>query len=300
MTTITRTGLALATLLAAAALAGCGNAYEQISVGPWQEVGTRQLPELFTNQFAVETTQPGTGRTVNAGDLVEARLQMISSGAREQASLPDTSSRIMWLWVGREPKADTSEGRQHAEFGMLGSPNLRAAFVGRRLHEKFTLKLWPGQRLRAWVPAHAFLVYLSQQPQIISNSVEFSALWPDINLDGLMQSPGAIAEVEVLQACEATLSHRTAYLQQWGAIFGWGDFRPPSVRAGTLGWSKIDARCPPPDGDVTLQVGPLYSSERTYVGQLYEWRDSYRRLRPPGFFREEWMPAPLPDVAVSE
>ena len=198
--------------------------------------------------------------------------------------------------MGLEPHTDSPAGRTHVQFGSLGSQGLRNALVGHRLHEKFTLQpATGGERPAAWAPAHGFMVFLSEQPKPTDTVGTFSPLWSATDVDRLLRASDTHVEVEILQICEAKLFRRTAYLQQWGVVFGWGDIKPQSARAGTLGWSKLDALCPPPTGAITVQVGPLYTRERHYTGDLYEWWDSYSSLRPPGFFREEWAPASLPD-----
>ncbi len=280
---MTLRGLSLCLLVAA--LAGCNNAYEQISVGRWRAMGAG--PD-FASVLAAETTQPGNGRTIGVGDLVSARLH-VTVPDKPAMELPPQAD-IVWLWVGSDPPAEGAEG---AAFGFLGSQELRTALVGRKLHEKFTLKTPGLQDATVSVPSRGFMVFMSQQPLLTDGTATVSPVWPAIDIDGRVA--GTQVEIEILQICEAKLFHRTAYLQQWGVVFGWGDFKPPSVRAGTLGWSKLEARCPPPAGDLTLQVGPLYSGGQRNAGSLYEWRDSYRRLRPPGFFHEEWEGASLPD-----
>ncbi len=279
-------GLSLCLLVGA--LAGCNNAYEQISVGRWKQVGAGT--DLAT-AVAAGTTQPGSGRTVGAGDLVRVRLHVTVPG-KPAIESPDPQADIVWLWIGSEPPAAGGEGSQRAEFGSLGSQDLRNALVGRKLHEKFTLTPGPHDAT-VWAPSRGFMVFMSQQPLLTDGTATVSPVWPAIDIDGRVADTHV--EMEILQICEAKLFRRTAYLQQWGVVFGWGDFKPPSVRAGTLGWSKLEARCPPPAGELTLQVGPLYSGGKRNVDSLYEWRDSYRRLRPPGFFHEEWEAVSLPD-----
>jgi hypothetical protein len=275
-----RAGLWLCVLLGA--LSGCNNAYEQVSVGKWREISPEAAAALPTT-LAVETTQPGSGRAVRPGDFVRARLH-------PAVAVPsaDPQADIVWLWIGVDPIVERAASSRRAEFGWLGSQDLRNAFVGHRLHEKFTLKsAADARRLTTWAPARGFMVFMSSEARPTDTVGTLSPLWSATDI-------GTLAEVEILQICKAKLFRRTAYLQQWGVIFGWGDIKPQSVRSGTLGWSKIDASCPSPTGTFTVQVGPLYSGEEHYPGELYEWWDSYRRLRPPGLFEEEWAAPLLP------
>jgi hypothetical protein len=55
-------------LAAVAALTGCGNAFEHLTLGEWREVGQAQPPPVAADQssFIVETTAPGDGPVINA------------------------------------------------------------------------------------------------------------------------------------------------------------------------------------------------------------------------------------------
>jgi hypothetical protein len=78
-------------IAATIALSGCGNAYEHISVGEWEDLdkglsgGPAVMPE-----YTVDTTQAGSGRAVRYGELVKVRLQVVrleESGPSQEASL---------------------------------------------------------------------------------------------------------------------------------------------------------------------------------------------------------------------
>jgi hypothetical protein len=65
----------LSVLAVGVALAGCGNAYEHLSMGEWREVGRAQPPiAREKGSFVGATSVSGDGPVVRAGDLVKARV----------------------------------------------------------------------------------------------------------------------------------------------------------------------------------------------------------------------------------
>jgi hypothetical protein len=80
-------------------------------------------------------------------------------------------------------------------------------------------------------------------------------------------------EIEILDACAATLQRRTATVTQWGKAFNLLDSSHPTSRSGTLGWTALEADCAAPLGTVRFEIGPLYAKQH----ELLDWESSYRR-----------------------
>jgi hypothetical protein len=267
------------------ALGGCGNAYEHLSMGDWQEVGRAEPPNLLSNGAFVGTTLvEGSGPTVEAGDLVKANVRSYAS----------KQSQIIWVWTGREPGiADSSQvAADMGTFGYLGSDRGRFALIHRRLHEKFEIRLEEG--------AVGFADELPLRGIIGSR---FATLQVNAYIDGQLAAPqewsalplaaegmrAPDAQIEILNICKAKLLRRTATLHQFGAVFATGDVRYAVRRHGTLGWTAIEAECPAPDGKMRFQAGPFYFRGATTDGSwLADWGASYQRLRRPKEHPEEW------------
>jgi hypothetical protein len=272
---------------AAIALGGCGNVAETISVGEWVEAGQPEPPIVEpSHRFTVETEQAGDGPIVKAGDLVKARLQAIDAGKI-------SADQDVWVWVGREPALQPGERRStSAAFASPGAARFRAALIGRRLHEKFSLRGTFSPDASDVVPVYALftspLTYHRVAEVIIDGEVSSSPDWPAIILSPPRDAPEVVARVEILQVCEARLYRRTAVMRQWGIPFRWATERPRNVRKGELGWTMIEAQCPPPEGHLRVQAGPFFDPELGSADELYDWANSYVNLRPPSKFPEEW------------
>jgi hypothetical protein len=135
----------LAGLAAAAALAGCGNVYEHLSMGEWREIGQAQPPiPREKGAFVVTTSVEGDGPVVRAGDLVKARVLVTTidiSGRPPKNPKP----QVIWVWTGRGPEVGREqEFADLFTFGYLGGERPRIALIGRRLHEQFEIHLEPG------------------------------------------------------------------------------------------------------------------------------------------------------------
>ena len=256
-----------------------GNALQQISVGPWNEVGKEEAPVSGEPLSSViETTQPGTGRSVTPGDLVRVRLQ----------------ERVVWLWVGHEPPVDGGfRIPTAAPFGNMGSPDVRTALIGRMEHEKFTLRLNVGSQRSVAVPAHVFFTDPLGHDRIVPGDAKAMPSsvpdWPRVLLTAAEHSADLVLDAEILQVCKAKLFHRTATLRQWGWVVGWGEQRWKTAREGQLTWSLLDSQCAGPSGNLKIQVGPLHSTDQ---GNLFNWPASYLDLRPAAQFPEEWSAPP--------
>jgi hypothetical protein len=268
--------LAVPGVLGLAAFASSGNAWQRISVGPWNEVGKAEAPlDDEPVGSVIETTQPGTGRVVTAGDLVQVRLQ----------------EHVVWLWLGREPPIGES-GRGtpgDAPFGNMGSPHVRNALIGRTEHEKFTLRLAIGSRRSVAVPARVFATDPLGNDRIVARDAKAvpSSVpdWPEVVFIASADSADLVLESEILEVCQAKLFQRTATLRQWGWVVGWGEQEWRFAREGLLSWSLLDAQCAGPRGNLKIQVGPIHSADQ---GGLFNWAASYLHLRPAVQFPEEW------------
>lgn len=280
-------GLRFVWLAAAFSLSGCGNARQSINVGEWTEVETALPPVSVGDAYTVETTQSGNGRVVSPGDLVKARLQVVTAD-------PATAAHDVWVWVGREPTPDPRRQPPDtsARYGDMGSARFREALIGRRLHETFFLRgiAYPSGSGDEFVPFFAF-----QIGEILGGlgataddeAVAPPLAWPVVKLRVPNDAPEIRAHVEILQVCDARLYQRTAIMRQWGIIlFEWGG-NPPVARKTELGWSKIEADCPAPEGRLQVQIGPLSSSWHS----ARRWDHTYLELRPPSRFPEEWSAA---------
>src|ERR1700744_1217462 len=105
-------GYRLGILVAATVLAGCGSAFEHLSLGEWREVGLREPPQMTEPApFVVTTTGPGEGAGGGGGG------------------------------PGREPPRSLAD---LYTFGSLGTAQSRLALIGRHLHEHFEIQVAPG------------------------------------------------------------------------------------------------------------------------------------------------------------
>jgi hypothetical protein len=266
------------------ALGGCGNAYEHITVGEWQEVGKAEPPiPVAKGGLVVTILTEGIGPTASPGDLVKARVRTITS----------PNAQIVWIWTGREPGPGNWQqlAADRELFGDLGLGRTRLAFIGRRLNEQFEIQLEPGAQHGDEFPLRGII---DDRLARLNTAVKLGGRWvaprewPALPLAGGGMGEGA-AQIEIINICKARLFRRTATLDQRGAVWSTGDAGYPTVRKGTLGWTAIDAQCPEPDGHVRFQAGPFYAgggaSDRT---RLANWSGSYVRLRPPEKYPEEW------------
>lgn len=275
-TPTSRSRLALAAGLCAVALtSGCGNAVEHLAVAEWREAGTATAPSTDA-RHRVTTLTTGGERAVLPGDLVQLRVVTANGSERDAV-----------VWTGTRTSAELPQA--------LGADGLRAALIGRRVGERFTLTVDRAAPEAAWLPMHGAL-----------STVEFPSLswsyaedglrirardWPRVDLSSVSGEPGD-AVIEVLDACAARLLERSATLRQWGYVVEPFAARVAPRRVGTLHWFRFEAACA--EGTRYLQVGPLYDERASLRGQgLYAWEASYVTLRPPVRFPEEWELTPL-------
>jgi hypothetical protein len=262
-------------LCTVALTSGCDNAVEHLAVGEWREVGTATVPSTDA-AHVITTLVPGGERVVLPGDLVQLRVVT-----------PAGSERELVVWTGTRTTADAPP--------VLGADGLRAALIGRRVGERFTIGLDQAAGEQAWLPIYGAMSTL-EFPGLSFAYVEDGSRirardWPRVDLASVAGEPGD-AEIEVLDACAARLLQRTATLRQWGYVVELSAARVAPRRAGTLHWLSFDSVCA--DGVRRLQVGPLYDERRSRGQGLYGWESSYLALRPPERFAEEWELIPVP------
>jgi hypothetical protein len=271
-----RSRFALAAGLCALALtSGCDNAVEHLAVEEWREVGTATAPRTDA-RYLITTLAPGGGREVLPGDLVRLRVVTSNGGEREVV-----------VWTGSRTVADA--------LPVLGADGLRAALVGRRVGERFTIGTAQAAQEVSWLPMHGAMSTLDfpgLSSAFAEDGVRLRAReWPRVDLSSTDSEPSDV-QIEVLDACAARLLQRTATLRQWGYVVELSAERVAPRRSGTLHWLKFDAACA--EGTRRLQVGPLYDQRASSRGQgLYGWEGSYVALRPPERFSEEWDLTPL-------
>jgi hypothetical protein len=268
-----RSRFAVAAGLGAVALtSGCDNAVEHLALGEWREVGAATAPSTDSG-YAGRTIAPGGGREVLPGDLVQLRV-VAANG----------SERDVVVWTGTRTTAEPPR--------VLGADGLRAALIGRRVGERFTIGQRQAAQEPAWLPmygAMSTLEFPGLSFAYAEDGVRIRARdWPRVDLS----SESGDAQIDVLDACAARLLHRTATLRQWGYVVEFLARRVAPRREGTLHWLKFEAVCA--DGARQLQVGPLYDERGSHRGQdLYGWEASYVALRPPERFPAEWELTPL-------
>jgi hypothetical protein len=250
---------------------GCDNAVEHLAVEEWREVGTATAPSSDA-RYRVTTLVAGGERVILPGELV--RLRIVTANGSEREAV---------VWTGSRTTADPPR--------VLGADGLRAALIGRRVGERFTIGQDQAAEEAAWLPMYGAMSTL-ELPGLswtyVEDGVRIRARdWPRADLS----SPGESgdAQIEVLEACAARLLQRTATLRQWGYVVELSAARVAPRREGTLHWLRFDAVCA--DGARRLQVGPLFDERGGR--DLYGWERSYVVLRPPERFSAEWELTPL-------
>ena len=254
-------------------LSGCDR--ESLSMEQWSEIGTREPPvTTFKGEVVMTPVAPGRGQIVQPGDLVKIEI----SGPKAVTA---------WLWTGREP-----ESRDYANvyaWGDLGSARIRKALVGRSLGERFMLTLEKGAEGGAEpIPLNGFgarAEYTLRDNGTLAKPRRWSEVTP---LESSAVGESGKAEITITQICQGRLFRRTAVMRQRGTVVNMFEMSYGSVREGTLRWSALEGTCPSPEGKVRFEVGPLYYYRGRQDLTLYNWSDSYRRLRPPDRFPDEY------------
>jgi hypothetical protein len=289
MTGVVRRACYLMMLAAVAALTGCGNAFEHLTLGEWREVGQAQPPPVAADQssFIVETTAPGDGPVINAGDLVKARVTVttVSEGGTTRGN---PSPTVAWVWTGRDSEPYAS----FATYGMLGGDRPRSTLIGRHLHEQFEISLPPKADPKTGdLPENGILAYPPSRLAVgasIKGQLVSPPEWRTVALRG-EGGGNPSAQIEILEICPAAkVYRRTGTLNQLGMIFTVGDMKYANSLYGALGWTAIEAQCPAPDGHVRLQAGPFYYTDILDRHALASWSTSYISLRPARKHPDEW------------
>lgn len=239
-----------------AVMPGCANFIEHASDRVWQEVGTPEPPiSNAQGDFTVTSISTGQGDTVQAGDLVHARVWT--------GPASDPADFNAWLWTGREPLGD-GVYPQRLE---LGPARLRALLIGMRVGTRFSVQ---GEDLPCCnalrVPIFGLAPRDAQHE--LSRVEEYN--WPVGTLSGRKNQ---LAKIEILDTCRAHLFERRATVEQWGYVFNIFDMHYPAFRHGTLAWGALQADCPAPRKAMRLEIGPLYDN----TGELLDWDLSYAR-----------------------
>ena len=286
-------GLAIVFTFACSALPGCDNAGERISLSPWKQVGTRAAPVSDLRGDVVSAqVAPGDGRAVEPGDLVKIQLttSRTCKGVENGQSnfVGQTEPHTAWLWTGREPDLSmphTNKWQEQNRWGGLGSERFRAVLIGKRVGEKFRVRLADGAEGFESIPLNGFSVIQDFATTLFQIRDELPR-WPDYQI----ASRELWANVEILSACGGALHRREATLEQRGAVSSMFGQNYASRRADTIRWSALEGRCGSPDGKVWLQIGPLYyvHIKDKRPTNLYDWASSYKRLRPAIEFPEEY------------
>jgi hypothetical protein len=294
MTTLRNAPIATSLLVVAAALlGGCDNAYENLSLGEWQQAGVAEAPRWpMSGAFTVTTLAAGEGRAARAGDLVKAQIIVLSQPRNPAAARRPQESKTVWVWLGREVWPSETRSIEGLEtFGELGSGRARKTFIGRQLNERFRMDLEAGAGGYDELPlqgiisvAHARLEGVAR----IDDRLVRARDWRSVLLARLGDGP-ASAEVTILNICDAQLFRRTAVIVQKGLIPTIGGHGFDFNRQGTVGWTAIDAQCPTPDGHIRFEAGPFHHSTTiSDRSQLAGWQRTYIRLRPAEKFPNEW------------
>ena len=267
---------AIGWILGLLVLAGCEG--ESLSMGEWRQVGIRQAPiSALRGDARIELLEAGTGRTVEAGDLVKIRVTVTQ---RVNQDVTKFDPVVAWLWTGREPEPRTFESV--SQWGDLGSARIRQALIARRIGDRFQFALSAGAKGEEILAKNGFAAADAYAPYERGEPIG-SYKWPRFVVGRPPYEWSEVhSEVEVLNACPGSLYRRTAVLRQRGAIFNMFEMSYRSEREGTLRWSALEASCPGPDNKVRLEVGPLYYLRGREARMLFNWSDSYHRLRPAG------------------
>jgi hypothetical protein len=258
-------------LLALLALAGCGNAYESVSIGDWQEVGSAQIPTTDINplsgEVVLKSLAAGRGAKIKPGDLVQIR---ISAKEYLQGWPGRSETQVIWLWVGREPP--WTSYNDYENWGRPGSARLRRALVGRTVGDVLEARLAPGAEGLIVLPLRGLSA--SGQDRKTGHDA-----WPEFSFDA--KTP---VQIEIGKACAAKMYRKTVTIRQFGfdvPVFG----HHSPKRQGELHWSAVEARCPD-EQLVRLEVGPLYQPARDDWTRLMYYPHEYPNFREVDDYRE--------------
>ena len=239
-------------------LQGCGNLYEHVAEGEWQEVGRNESPTPpLRGDFVVSTLERGNGATVRTGDLVYARVRVERPSVAPLPGEPVVFNA--WLWSGTSPSDDRTLPDRDT-WAALGSPALRATLVGKSVGDRYSVVLEEGAEGSSHaIPLYGLIDSWRSEPP--------NSLYPSLEIDR------RYTELEILDTCPARLLRRTATLRQWGPMIRFFDSYYPTRRVGVLGWTALEAECA--SQAIRFEIGPLYFKGH----ELLDWASSYGRAR---------------------
>jgi len=270
-------------------LSGCGNVYEDVNIGSWHKAGSSQIPPS-SDDMKIEVTpvRSGSGPRVQAGDLVKLSVVVTTDSQNLGRQVRMASPKTVWLWTGTEPNPQTFV--EEGKWGSLGSFVIRRALVGKNVGDQFKIRISEISRFsRAYIPVYGFYNRYGGNSTLVDGDQ-----YPSLSVAERAPSFERTSELEIVATCPGELYRRTADVTQWGLWPGWGGTKTRTFRKGTLRWSALSARCPPPDGNVPFEVGPLYVGAPHDDSHLQNWQMTYRRARPPEKFPNEYEPHKTP------
>jgi len=264
----------LAALLPVALLAGCNNALQSVSEGPWKPVTPAQAPVAGPDGIDIRPLAAGNGAAVKVGDLVRLRYTRTvtwTDGSEHRGN----AAQEAWVWTGNVPNEASGV------WGDFGSPTLRLALLERRVGERFVVDM-PVNYREVKAPRYG----IGGPQPLRSGELDYMGLRD--RAEPLVLAGGQFAwsgrswsEVEILSACPARFSTRTGEMTQRGYLINLFGIPHDFTRRGTLRWSAIDADCPPPAGTVRFMLGPVYHTEEIAPrDRLYYWQATYESERP--------------------
>lgn len=274
----------LLVLLLLLVLAGCDNFRESVASEAWKSSIITEAPAPPINgaiPIDTKVLAEGAGASVRAGDLVHLRYTrtVAWSDKTEHADYPVE----VWVWTGREPDAGMDF------WGDFGSPELRTALIGRKVGERFELRV-ADKYNEIKAPLYGIAGPASPHQGFNEYLGQYAALEPQTLAGGeFAWSHPSWSAIEILATCPAKFATRHGSMQQWGYVANMFSSAYQTDRSGALRWSAIEAQCPAPEGAVRFMLGPIYwTAEPVVPGMLMAWQSSYRNKRPKLVFPEEY------------
>ena len=275
---------------------GAISSRDRIEIGEWEVVSDRGSRPPVNEELDLQLTtlEPGTGRAIRAGDLVELEIVVHRSCKRDPALEPETSAwgpMRLWLWTGTEPGLpssyvpDNSGCRdrsgcersdlwaEESRWGRLGSRPLRRALVGRSVGETVELRQGANGRGYPRVPLYGFA---AERNNSTLNDDRSPRWYPDIVPAGRPRNDGndlVWADLHILNVCAGRL------LRRRGVVEGY-----------EITWSALEgSQCATSDQNVRLEIGPLhFELYDPFEGSNWGWRNAYSRARPPAKYPQEY------------
>ena len=266
-------------LLPLLVLAGCDNFRESVTIESWKSavITEAPAPPFDGHEIRIGTTAvtEGSGAQVMPGDLVHLRYTRTVTWANKTEHAQRAAE--VWVWTGREP----DPGMEF--WGKFGSPELRTTLIGRKVGEIFELRA-STKYDEITAPLYGIAGPVSPRKGRSQFIGQYAAMEPKILAGGESWSA-----IEILAACPAKFATRRGRMTQWGYVFNTFGSAWETDRDGELRWSAVEAKCPPPDGEVRFMLGPIYWTEEPVVsGMLMAWQSTFRSQRPKRTFPEDY------------